>query len=288
MQSLPGPGGSRRIGGLQRFVGPGIDLTQAAVPPDPATGGDTGGFNASGGLALVIGARGGLGAALCQQLRGDPRFHQVLAAGRRADPTTSAEPDVDLDIDLTDESRIAAAAAQVDKLVRAGQPLRLVIDATGFLHGNGFEPEKSWRQLDAAHMAHAFAINAIGPALLMKHFLPLLTRSGKAVFATLSAKVGSIGDNRLGGWYSYRASKAALNQLVHTAAIELARQQPQAICVALHPGTVDTRLSSRFAKTGLEVQTPEAAAARLLAVIDALSAKDTGGFFNHDGQAVPW
>ena len=257
------------------------------MPPAPATAADTSGFDLSGGLALVIGARGGLGTALCQQLRSDPRFTRVLTAGRRADPTTT-DPDVDLDIDLTEESRIAAAAGQVSQLTHAGLPLRLVIDATGFLHGNGFEPEKSWRQLDAAHMAHAFAINAIGPALLMKHFLPLLARSGKAVFATLSAKVGSIGDNRLGGWYSYRASKAALNQLVHTAAIELARQQPQAICVALHPGTVDTRLSSPFAKSGLEVQTPEAAAARLLAVIDGLGAKNNGGFFNHHGEALPW
>ena len=288
MQSLPGPGRSRRIGGLQRFAGPGIDLTQATVPPDPATASDSDGLNFSGGLALVIGASGGLGAALCQQLRSDTRFHQVLAAGRRGDPAISADTDLDLDIALPDESSIAAAAAHVDKLTRAGLPLRLVIDATGFLHGNGFEPEKSWRQLDAAHMAHAFAINAIGPALLMKHFLPLLPRSGKAVFATLSAKVGSIGDNRLGGWYSYRASKAALNQLVHTAAIELARQKSQAICVALHPGTVDTRLSSRFARSGLQVQTPEAAAARLLAVIDGLSAKDTGGFFNHHGEPLPW
>ena len=258
------------------------------MPPDSAPAGDTSGSDFSGGLAVVIGVSGGLGAALCQRLRCDLRFHQVLTAGRRGDASTADETRIDLDIALTDESRIAAAAAQVAKLAMAGTPLRLVIDATGFLHGNGFEPEKSWRQLDAAHMAHAFAINAIGPALLMKHFLPLLARSGKAVFATLSAKVGSIGDNRLGGWYSYRASKAALNQLVHTAAIELTRRQPHAVCVALHPGTVDTRLSSRFAKSGLDVQTPEAAAARLLAVIDRLSAKDSGGFFDHHGEPLPW
>jgi NAD(P)-dependent dehydrogenase (short-subunit alcohol dehydrogenase family) len=137
-------------------------------------------------------------------------------------------------------------------------------------------------------MAHAFAINAIGPALLMKHFLPLLPRSGRSVFATLSAKVGSIGDNHLGGWYSYRASKAALNQLVRTAAIELSRRQPQAICVALHPGTVATPLSSPFAKSGLQVQAPDLAAQRLLAVIDALTAEDSGGFFNHQGERLPW
>ena len=122
----------------------------------------------------------------------------------------------------------------------------------------------------------------------MKHFLPLLPKQGKAVFATLSAKVGSIGDNRLGGWYSYRASKAALNQLVHTAAIELHRSQPEAICVALHPGTVATGLSAPFAKTGLDVLSPAAAATRLLAVLDGLVATDSGGFFNHDGNTLPW
>jgi NAD(P)-dependent dehydrogenase (short-subunit alcohol dehydrogenase family) len=122
----------------------------------------------------------------------------------------------------------------------------------------------------------------------MKHFLPLLARDGKAVFATLSAKVGSIGDNQLGGWYSYRASKAALNQLVHTAAIELRRKHPHAVCVALHPGTVDTGLTSPFAKTGLNVVSPESAAHRLLQVIDGLNASQSGGFINHDGQALPW
>ena len=166
--------------------------------------------------------------------------------------------------------------------------LRLVIDATGVLHGNGYLPEKSWAQLEPAQMAQVFAVNAIGPALLMKHFLPLLPRQGKAVFATLSAKVGSIGDNRLGGWYTYRASKAALNQLVHTAAIELARRHPAAICVALHPGTVHSALSAPFAKTGLDVRQPEEAAQRLLAVLNDLQASDSRGFFNHDGAALPW
>ena len=286
MQPLPGPG-CRRIGSLERFAGSGIDLTDASAQSDPATTDDCG-EAWHGGLALVIGARGGVGTALCARLRSQSNFNRVLAAGRRSTAADSARADLDLDIDITDEPRIATAAASIGQLIDTGLPLRLVIDATGFLHGSGHEPEKSWRQLDAAHMAHAFAINAIGPALLMKHFLPLLPRSGKAVFATLSAKVGSIGDNRLGGWYSYRASKAALNQLVHTAAIELARQKPQAICVALHPGTVDTPLSSGFAKSGLAVQPPDEAAARLLAVIDQLCAKDTGGFFNHHGEPLPW
>ena len=153
---------------------------------------------------------------------------------------------------------------------------------------DGLTPEKSWRDLDVAHMARSFAVNAIGPALLMKHFLPLLPRQGRSVFATLSARVGSIGDNRLGGWYSYRSSKAALNQLVRTAAIELARRRPAALCVALHPGTVETRLSAPFVKRSADVQTAEYAANRLLGVIERLSPANTGGFFDFRGEPVPW
>ena len=232
-----------------------------------------------GGLAVVIGATGGIGAALLQQLQGDATFADVTGLSR-----SSAPP-----LDLLDEASIAAAARYVaSQAADQNKPVRLIIDATGTLHGNGHQPEKSWQQLDPVHMAQSFAINAIGPALLMKHFLPMLPRQGKAVFATLSAKVGSIGDNRLGGWYSYRASKAALNQLVHTAAIELRRRQPLALCVALHPGTVHTALSGPFAKTGLDVVTPRQAAQRLLAVLESLNADDSGGFFNHDGGALPW
>lgn len=156
------------------------------------------------------------------------------------------------------------------------------------LHTATHLPEKSWAQLDATQMVQAFAVNAIGPALLMKHFLPLLPTQGPACFASLSAKVGSIGDNRLGGWYSYRASKAALNQLVHTAAIELRRRAPQALCVALHPGTVHSALSQPFAKTGLTVRQPEVAAAELLATLARLTPQDSGGFFSYDGEVLPW
>ena len=163
-----------------------------------------------------------------------------------------------------------------------------MIDATGFLHVDHQGPEKSWRQLDAVNLARSFALNAIGPALIMKHVLPRLPRSGKAVFATLSARVRSIGDNRLGGWYSYRASKAALNQLVRTAAVELARRSPDALCIALHPGTVATALSAPFAVPGLEVHSPAAAARHLLAVVDQLASDANGGFFDWRGQRVPW
>ena len=225
-------------------------------------------------LAVVVGGSGGVGAALVAALRDCPAYDEVLALGRHGSPV----------LDLLDEASIAAAAAAA----RARGVPTLVFDATGFLHGGGMEPEKSWRELDPAHLAHAFAINAIGPALLMKHFLPLLPSERRAVFATLSARVGSIGDNRLGGWYSYRASKAALNQLVRTAAVELRRGRPQAICVALHPGTVDTGLSAPFAKSGLQVQAPAEAAARLLAVIGRLGPNDSGEFFDHRGEPVPW
>nr|WP_051212698.1 SDR family NAD(P)-dependent oxidoreductase [Rubritepida flocculans] len=219
---------------------------------------------------VVIGAAGGIGAALADalQARGEP----VLRLSRRSDPP----------LDLLDEASIAAAAAH------AGEGLRLVLCATGFLHDARFRPEKALRELDAAHLAHAFALNATGPALVMKHFLPRLAREGRAVFAVLSARVGSIADNRLGGWYAYRASKAALNQLLRTAAVEAARTRPQQILVALHPGTVATPLSAPFSKAGLEVQSPAEAAGRLLAVIDRLTPAETGGFFDHRGEAVPF
>jgi NAD(P)-dependent dehydrogenase (short-subunit alcohol dehydrogenase family) len=202
------------------------------------------------------------------------QFDHVVAFSRSSSPP----------IDLLDEASLERAGA----FAAAKGEIRLVIDATGFLHDEGQGPEKSWRQIDAAKLARAFALNAIGPALIMKHFLPLFPRSIRAVFATLSARVGSIGDNRLGGWYSYRASKAALNQLVRTAAVELARSCPEAICVALHPGTVATSLSATFSKTGLPLQTPAMAAARLLAVIDGLQPDQSGGFFDHHGTTIPW
>ena len=227
----------------------------------------------AGGTAVVIGASGAIGAAFVETLRQAPSFVRVIGLGRTTAPA----------LDVTVEASIAAAAAALG----AVEP-RLVIDATGFLHEAGRMPERSWRHLEPEHMAKAFAVNAIGPALLMKHFLPKLPRTGKALFATLSAKVGSIGDNQLGGWYSYRASKAALNQLVHTAAIELRRQRPDAICVALHPGTVDTPLSAPFAKAGLVVRPPAEAASQMLAVIDALTPAQSGGFFDYRGRELPW
>ena len=226
-------------------------------------------------LAVVIGAGGGIGAALSDALNKTNGVDHVLALGRATDPR----------LDLLDEDSIAQAAATVAAVPGA---VRLVIDATGMLQDDTGGPEKTWRHIDPAHMARAFAINAIGPALVMKHFLPLLPRAGRAVFATLSAKVGSIGDNRLGGWYSYRASKAALNQLVRTAAVELKRTRPEAVCVALHPGTVATDLSAPFNTDGLPLRTPLEAARALLSTTESLTPDQTGGFFHADGQTLPW
>jgi NAD(P)-dependent dehydrogenase (short-subunit alcohol dehydrogenase family) len=239
----------------------------------PAAGVDLGSFPQAG-VAVVFGASGGIGRALVEAIKAAEQFKHVVSFSRSTSPA----------IDLLDEDSLARAAA-----FAADQgELRLVIDATGFLHDERQEPEKSWRQLDATNLARAFALNAIGPALIMKHVLPRLPRSDKAVFATLSARVGSIEDNRLGGWYSYRASKAALNQLVRTAAVELTRRSPDALCTALHPGTVATALSAPFATTGLEVHSPAVAARHLLAVINQLTGDANGGFFDWRGQPVPW
>jgi NAD(P)-dependent dehydrogenase (short-subunit alcohol dehydrogenase family) len=224
----------------------------------------------AGAIALVVGARGGIGAALCAALPGTSGIGTVVGLGRP-------------ELDLGDEASIARAVSALP----AGE-LRLVINAAGLLHDADQRPEKALRELDASQLARAFAINAIGPALLMKHFLPRLPRQGRAVFASLSARVGSIGDNRLGGWYGYRASKAALNQFVRTAAVELARTHPEAICVALHPGTVATRLSAPFTRQGQSLLTPAEAAAHLLAVLHGLKPADSGNFFDWRGVPVPW
>jgi NAD(P)-dependent dehydrogenase (short-subunit alcohol dehydrogenase family) len=251
--------------------GDGVGVASAALHAIPG-----------GGLAVVIGATGGIGQAFSEQLRADARFGRTLALSREV-----ATSDIPIDITLEPSVRDAGDAV-ADVMAELGLPLRLVMVATGLLHSRGHQPEKALRQLNAVHLQQSFAVNVIGPALVMKYFLPLLAPKGKSVFAALSARVGSIGDNQLGGWYSYRSSKAALNQMLHTAAIELKRSRPEALCVALHPGTVDTGLSSPFAKTGLDVQRPAQSAQRLLAVLDDLSPDASGGFFDQLGRAVPW
>jgi NAD(P)-dependent dehydrogenase (short-subunit alcohol dehydrogenase family) len=219
---------------------------------------------------IVIGASGGIGAALAEhyEAQGD-RVHRL---SRR-----------DGGIDLADGASIAAAAAALPF-----ETVQRVVVATGLLHGDGLAPERSLRDLDPERLQRAFLVNAIGPALVLRHFVPLLARSGRVEVALLSARVGSIADNRLGGWYSYRASKAALNQLVRTAAIEVARSRPEAVMVALHPGTVDTDMSRPF-QAGVAAErlfTPAHSAACLAGVLGRLTAADSGGFFDWKGEAI--
>jgi NAD(P)-dependent dehydrogenase (short-subunit alcohol dehydrogenase family) len=232
-----------------------------------------------GGLALVIGAQGALGAACAALLDVDATCGAVLRLSRSSSPA----------LDYADESSVTTAAQWVRaECERLNTPLRCVIVATGTLHNAAGQPERSWSNIDTAYLQHVFQVNAIGPALVVKHFAPLLPKTGRVTVACLSAKVGSISDNALGGWYGYRASKAALNQLVKTAAIELTRRNKDSVCVALHPGTVDSALSQPFAKTGLNVRSPEVAAGELLGVLRERSAADTGKFFDYQGRKLPW
>lgn len=246
--------------------------------PDASTPSDSPAPFPAGGAAVVIGATGGIGAAVADRLDATCWFDRVHRFGRTTDPA----------LDITEEATVAAAADRV----AGGPPLRLVFVASGVLHDEGADPpirpEKAWKQIDPAVLARLFAVNAIGPALIVKHFAPLFPREGRATLAALSAKVGSIGDNGYGGWYGYRASKAAVNQILRTAAIELRRHNPDGVCVALHPGTVDTGLTRPFGKQGLTVQTPEEAAARLVETVARLTPDRSGGFFTQKGEALPW
>ncbi|MCM3419588.1 SDR family NAD(P)-dependent oxidoreductase [Sphingopyxis alaskensis] len=227
--------------------------------------------------AVVIGAAGGIGAALADALAADGR-HDVIHRLARSAPAPFA-------IDITDADSVAAAAAMV---AAGGPPPRLVIVATGLLHADGHRPERGLSDIDPDWMARSFAVNTIGPALVARHFLPLLPRRGRTIFTALSARVGSIADNRTGGWFSYRASKAALNQLVRSFAIAETRRNPEAVVVALHPGTVDTAMSRPFQRAVAPgtLVTPPIAAANLLRTIDALTPAQTGRIFAWDGSEI--
>jgi NAD(P)-dependent dehydrogenase (short-subunit alcohol dehydrogenase family) len=232
----------------------------------------------------VIGASGGVGQALVALFANDPRVERVFALSRTPCPVFL--PNVTRgELDLENEASIASCALSV----AADSPLDIVVVATGILwSGDKLRPEKSMQELDIEKLAKVFAINATGPALVAKHFLPNLRKGSKAVFAALSARVGSIGDNRLGGWYSYRASKAALNMLLKTLSIEQARRWPEAVIVGLHPGTVNTELSAPFTKRTppQKLFSPEISAGHLVRVLDRVTPDDSGHVIAWDGQRV--
>ena len=218
--------------------------------------------------ALVIGDSGGIGAAVAVALR--RRGAEVTGLSRRDG------------LDLIDQTSVARAADAM-----ADQRFDLIFNATGALVIEGHQPEKTIRAIDAEAMAAQFVLNTIGVALLLRYFSPLLREDARAVFASLSARVGSIGDNRLGGWISYRAAKAAQNQIIRTASIEIAQKQKQHIVVALHPGTVETPLTQDYAARHPTIK-PAESAMSLLAVIDGLTPEDNGSFWDWKGERVEW
>lgn len=231
-------------------------------------------MSGGGNSAVVIGASGGIGRALAEAIDDEGTFDVVHALSR-----SGADR-----LDIEDEASIAAAAARI----AAGPAPSLVIVATGLLHDGGRMPEKSYRELDPDWLAANLRVNAIGPALIAKHILPIMPRQGRTVFAVLSARIGSISDNRLGGWYGYRMAKAALNQLVRTLSIEDKRRNDRGIIVGLHPGTVDTGLSKPFqanVRPGT-LFTPDRAASQLLDVIDGLKVPDSGRLFDFEGREI--
>ena len=217
-------------------------------------------------LALVIGASGGIGSAPAAALDAD---HTVTRLSRSRDG-----------MDVTDESSVCAALDALEG------PYDLIFVATGALSIGGNGPEKSLKSVGLDGLSSQFAVNAVGPMLVLKHGLRLLPRDRRSVFAALSARVGSIGDNKTGGWYGYRASKAALNQLIHGAAVEVARTHPKAILALLHPGTVDTEFTRNH--PGRDKLSPSDSATRLISVLDGLVADQSGGFFDYSGDRVPW
>lgn len=217
--------------------------------------------------ALVIGDSGGIGAAVAAELRA--RRVNVVGLSRGRDGFDVTQPEAA-------EAQMAALEGVFD----------LIVVATGALVSTRARPEKALKEVTAEELAAQFAVNAIGPALVLRHAPRLLARGERGLFAALSARVGSIGDNRAGGWYSYRASKAALNQIVRTGAIEMSRTHRQSVCVGLHPGTVETAFTAGY--PGREKLTAGESAARLLDVLDGLGPEATGGFFDYSGAPVVW
>lgn len=245
---------------------------------------------------MIIGANGGIGAALLaaaaerwpdSELIGSARNPPSLSTAESASASPTA---IWLSLDLTDEASLASAAQSAAQL----GPLDLVVVASGWLHDDDHQPEKSLRQLSAAAFQKAFAINASGPLLLMKHLDPLLTRSrgtesaGRARVLVLSAKVGSISDNGLGGWHAYRMAKAALNMGIRNLGLEYSRNERKPLIAAVHPGTTESALSAPFAKRGLPVVSTATSAERLLDFAAAMDGSEQGGFFHWDRQPLPY
>jgi NAD(P)-dependent dehydrogenase (short-subunit alcohol dehydrogenase family) len=221
---------------------------------------------------LVVGATGAIGGALLQQLRADPRCAAVVGVSRQSTPG----------LDLLSEPSIQACA---QALAEQG-PFHLVLDATGALTLNGRGPEKRLDELDATHLLNAMHLNAVGPGLLLKHFAPFLASGQRVIWGKLSARVGSIEDNRKGGWYGYRAAKSALNMLLQTATIELSRRRPLLVVAALQPGTVQSALSQPF--VGQDALHSNESAQRLLATLDGLQPTGRAQFVDHQGRHIPW
>ena len=228
----------------------------------------------------VIGASGGIGSAFVDDLCGRDNVEKIFALSR-SEKAFSDDKITTGHIDILDEESVKEAAEL------CGDEIDLVIVASGMLGGGDKLPEKSLRDLNFDDMQHTFAINTFGPALVAKHFLPLLPRKRRGVFAALSARVGSISDNKLGGWYSYRAAKNALNMIIKNAAIEMGRRYDDALVIGLHPGAVDTEMTRPYhANISYEIFSPEKAAAQLLNVIDNARPEQSGQFLQWDGEEI--
>ena len=232
------------------------------------------------GLALVVGP-GGIGSAVAAELKRCCPDLKVLTAGRHGPPASSLQLDLENDNDLEQLSTSLGAK---------GLPLRLVFNCSGRLHGPGLQPEKRLQQVDRSGLEQQFGINAMAPILLAKAVEPLLQRDQPFHFASLSARVGSIGDNRSGGWYGYRAAKAAQNQLLRCLSIEWARRWPLATVSLLHPGTTDTELSRPFQSFVApdKLFSPERAAQQLVEVLLQQTPEQSGAFLAWDGQSIDW
>ena len=244
-------------------------------------------------VALVTGAGSGIGLAMVRRLLDNPSTAMVYAGCRHPEVNTElmglAEADSRLELLRLDVTK-TGSVEQAVSLMQSADRLDLVINTAGILHSaGGIKPEKRLRDINTDDLLLAYDVNALGAMRLAVALEPLLSRGRRPRFVSLSARVGSIGDNRLGGWYAYRASKAALNMLLRTLAIEWSRKRPGIICAALHPGTVATSLSEPFTRDYRgTVFSPDKAADQLINVIDGLDSDDSGGFYAWDGERIPW